>query len=87
MENSNGLLAQPSTDDAAADSAEAMAREGAKMLTEKAVESLPFGGKRLLTQTNGERMEKFVERLIAAAKGMPPSPSKDGSVTALSRGR
>eukprot|EP00268_Persea_americana_P051911 TRINITY_DN5772_c0_g1_i3.p1 TRINITY_DN5772_c0_g1~~TRINITY_DN5772_c0_g1_i3.p1 ORF type:complete len:405 (-),score=30.57 TRINITY_DN5772_c0_g1_i3:157-1371(-) len=57
-----------------------VAAAGKRMLEEKGVESLPFGGKRLLTETNGERMEKLVQRLVAAGKSLPPSPSKETAV-------
>lgn len=59
---------------------EEVSKAGKRMLGEKGVESLPFGGKRLLTETNGERIEKFVQRLVAAGKGLPPSPSKETAV-------
>ncbi|XP_030947466.1 probable inactive patatin-like protein 9 [Quercus lobata] len=64
---------------------------GAKMeevLNERGVESLPFGGKRLLTETNGERIESFVQRLVASGKtSLPPSPCKDSAVSPLTNGR
>ncbi|XP_050265687.1 probable inactive patatin-like protein 9 [Quercus robur] len=64
---------------------------GAKMeevLNERGVESLPFGGKRLLTETNGERIESFVQRLVASGKtSLPPSPCKDSAVSPLANGR
>ncbi|KAK7856785.1 probable inactive patatin-like protein 9 [Quercus suber] len=64
---------------------------GAKMeevLKERGVESLPFGGKRLLTETNGERIESFVQRLVASGKtSLPPSPCKDSAVSPLANGR
>ncbi|KAG9457382.1 hypothetical protein H6P81_001890 [Aristolochia fimbriata] len=50
--------------------------EGARVLKEKGMESLPFGGKRLVTESNGERIERFAERLVASGKSLPPSPSK-----------
>lgn len=83
---SNGLLTEGTErwmDEASTERVEMVRSAGRRMLGEKAVESLPFGGKRLLTETNGERMEKFVQRLVAAGKGLPPSPSKETSVTAL----
>ncbi|KAJ8440507.1 hypothetical protein Cgig2_022948 [Carnegiea gigantea] len=47
-------------------------------LKERGIESLTFGAKRLLTETNGERIESFVQRLIAAStkSSLPPSPYK-----------
>ncbi|XP_068659627.1 probable inactive patatin-like protein 9 [Aristolochia californica] len=53
----------------------------ARVLKEKGVESLPFGGKRLLKESNGERIERFVERLVASGKSLPPSPSKKPTTT------
>ncbi|MBA0591564.1 hypothetical protein Gorai_008576, partial [Gossypium raimondii] len=45
-----------------------------EVLKERGVESLPFGGKRLLTETNGNRIESFVQRLVASGKtSLPPS--------------
>ncbi|XP_077240210.1 PATATIN-like protein 9 [Tasmannia lanceolata] len=54
-------------------------RAGLRMLEEKGVESLPFGGKRLLAETNGERMERFVQQLVASRKVLPASPSKENN--------
>ncbi|XP_047337007.1 probable inactive patatin-like protein 9 [Impatiens glandulifera] len=48
------------------------------VLTEKGVETLPFGGKKLLTETNGERIGTFVQRLTDS---LPPSPCKEKAVT------
>ncbi|KHN10665.1 hypothetical protein glysoja_019096 [Glycine soja] len=46
-----------------------------KVLNERVLESLPFGGKRLLQETNGNRIESFVQRLVATGKtSLPPSP-------------
>ncbi|GMH27728.1 hypothetical protein Nepgr_029571 [Nepenthes gracilis] len=57
-----------------------------EVLNERGVESLPFGGKRLLTETNGQRIESFVQRLVASGRGsLPPSPPK--AVSALVDGR
>lgn len=54
------------------------------VLKERGTESLPFGGKRLLTETNGERIESFVQRLVASGKGsLPPSPCKETAVSPL----
>eukprot|EP00256_Glycine_max_P058666 XP_014626869.1 probable inactive patatin-like protein 9 [Glycine max] len=48
-----------------------------KVLNERVLESLPFGGKRLLQETNGNRIESFVQRLVATGKtSLPPSPCK-----------
>ncbi|CAL5353802.1 unnamed protein product [Camellia sinensis] len=56
--------------------------EGA--LKGRGTESLPFGGKRLLTETNGERIESFVQRLVASGKSsLPPSPCKETAVSPL----
>ncbi|KAG4135245.1 hypothetical protein ERO13_D08G204100v2 [Gossypium hirsutum] len=58
------------------------------ILKERGVESLPFGGKRLLTETNGERIECFVQRLVATGKSsLPPSPCKESAVSPLANGR
>ncbi|KAL5068212.1 hypothetical protein RYX36_019099 [Vicia faba] len=58
------------------------------VLKERGLESLPFGGKRLLTETNGNRIDSFVQRLVATGKPSPPfSPCKDSSVTTLANGR
>ncbi|GMI73821.1 PATATIN-like protein 9 [Hibiscus trionum] len=58
------------------------------VLKERGVESLPFGGKRLLTETNGERIECFVQRLVASGKtSVPPSPCKESAVSPLPNGR
>ncbi|KVI03946.1 probable inactive patatin-like protein 9 [Cynara cardunculus var. scolymus] len=59
-----------------------------EVLMERGVESLPFGGKRLLTETNGERIESFVQRLVASGRSsLPPSPCKDAAVSQLVNGR
>ncbi|XP_020213244.1 probable inactive patatin-like protein 9 [Cajanus cajan] len=51
--------------------------EEKKVLNERVLESLPFGGKRLLQETNGNRIESFVQRLVATGKtSLPPSPCK-----------
>ncbi|XP_042475162.1 probable inactive patatin-like protein 9 [Macadamia integrifolia] len=58
------------------------------ILEERGVESLPIGGKRLLTETNGQRIECFVQRLVASGKSsLPPSPSKEIAVSHLVNGR
>lgn len=58
------------------------------VLKESGVESLPFGGKRLLPETNGKRMEAFVQRLVASGRcSLPPSPCKYDVVTPLCKGR
>ncbi|WJX18623.1 putative inactive patatin-like protein 9 [Trifolium repens] len=59
-----------------------------EVLKERGLESLPFGGKRLLTETNGNRIDSFVQRLVATGKPSPPfSPCKDSAVTSLANGR
>ncbi|XP_043707291.1 probable inactive patatin-like protein 9 [Telopea speciosissima] len=59
------------------------------VLTERGVESLPFGGKRLLTETNGQRIENFVQRFVASSGkcSLPPSPCKETAVSPLASGR
>lgn len=37
---------------------------GDDLLKQKGVESLPFGGKRLLKHTNAHRIDAFVHRLL-----------------------
>lgn len=60
----------------------------AEVLKERGVESLPFGGKRLLTETNGQRIDSFVQRLVASGKtSLPPSPCKGSAVSPLANGR
>jgi patatin-like phospholipase/acyl hydrolase len=65
------------------------ARTKEKVLKERGVESLPFGGKRLLTETNGERIESFAQRLVDSGKAsLPSSPCKDlANVSPLANGR
>ncbi|XAR58543.1 hypothetical protein NMG60_11013979 [Bertholletia excelsa] len=65
------------------------ANEGiAPVLEQRAVESLPFGGKRLLTETNSQRIESFVQRLVASGKSsLPASPCKETAVSPLANGR
>lgn len=59
-----------------------------EVLMERGVESLPFGGKRLLTETNGQRIDSFVQRLVASGKSsLPPSPCKETAVSPLASGR
>ncbi|KAI3829679.1 hypothetical protein L1987_03807 [Smallanthus sonchifolius] len=60
-----------------------------EVLNERGVESLPFGGKRLLTETNGQRIENFVQRLVVASRtsSLPPSPCKSAAVSQLVNGR
>ncbi|PIN18245.1 Ca2+-independent phospholipase A2 [Handroanthus impetiginosus] len=59
-----------------------------EVLTERGVESLPFGGKRLLTETNGQRIGGFVQRLVASGRSsLPPSPCKETAVSPLVNGR
>ncbi|MCD9558856.1 putative inactive patatin-like protein 9 [Datura stramonium] len=56
-----------------------------EVLEERGVESLPFGGKRLLTETNGQRIGSFVQRLVKSS--LPPSPCKETAVNPLRNGR
>ena len=65
------------------------ARMKEKVLKERGVESLPFGGKRLLTETNGERIESFAQRLVDSGKAsLPSSPYKNlANVSPLANGR
>lgn len=57
-------------------------------LEERGVESLPFGGKRLLTETNGQRIGGLVQRLVATGRSsVPPSPCKEVAVSPLRNGR
>ncbi|KAL9247296.1 hypothetical protein vseg_020741 [Gypsophila vaccaria] len=58
-----------------------------KALKERGIESLTFGGKRLLAETNGDRIEGFVQRLVSASvkSSLPPSPYK--SLSPLLDGR
>ncbi|CAI9288589.1 unnamed protein product [Lactuca saligna] len=56
-----------------------------KLLNERGVETLPFGGKRLMTETNGQRIETFVQRLVGSS--LPPSPCKNTSVSQHVDGR
>ncbi|XP_047328698.1 probable inactive patatin-like protein 9 [Impatiens glandulifera] len=59
-----------------------------KVMKERGVETLPFGGKRLLTETNGQRIDGFVQRLVATGKSsLPPSPCKETAVNPLVNGR
>ncbi|CAL0320571.1 unnamed protein product [Lupinus luteus] len=62
--------------------------EEEEVLKERGVESLPFGGKQLLTETNGSRIESFVRSLVATGKtSTPSSPCKESAVTPLVKGR
>lgn len=59
-----------------------------EVIKERGVESLPFGGKRLMTETNGQRIENFVQRLVASGKSsLPPSPCRETAVSPLANGR
>ncbi|KAK4376278.1 hypothetical protein RND71_006955 [Anisodus tanguticus] len=58
---------------------------GPRVLEERGIESLPFGGKRLLTETNGQRIGSFVQRLVK--NSLPPSPCKETTVNPLTNGR
>ena len=56
-------------------------KAGERMLKERGLETLPFGGKRLLTETNGQRIEAFVQRLVASAGDNMDLPSSPSPVT------
>ncbi|KAF5731535.1 patatin-related family protein [Tripterygium wilfordii] len=60
-------------------------KEVEEVLKERGVESLPFGGKRLLTESNGERIGSFVQRLVVSGRStsLPPSPCKFTAVSPL----
>lgn len=59
-----------------------------EVMEAKGVESLPFGGKRLVAETNGERIAGFVQRLVASGRSsLPPSPCKETAVSPLANGR
>ncbi|KAG2260879.1 hypothetical protein Bca52824_080173 [Brassica carinata] len=60
-----------------------------ELLNERGVETAPFGGKRLLSETNGERIKSFVQRLVSSGKStsLPPSPCKESAVNPLAHGR
>ncbi|KAE8668832.1 putative inactive patatin-like protein 9 [Hibiscus syriacus] len=59
-----------------------------EVLNERGVESLPFGGKQLLAETNRQRIESFVQRLVASGKtSLPPSPHKESAVSPLAKDR
>ncbi|MED6159013.1 putative inactive patatin-like protein 9 [Stylosanthes scabra] len=67
---------------------EEVVEEKSEVLKERALESLPFGGKRLLTETNGNRIDSFVQRLVASGKPTPlSSPRKNSAVNPLVNGR
>ncbi|XP_051143373.1 probable inactive patatin-like protein 9 [Andrographis paniculata] len=56
--------------------------EAEEALDERGVESLPFGGKRLLAETNRERIGRFVQQLIVTGRSsLPPSPCKETAVS------
>ncbi|CAN6485469.1 unnamed protein product [Victoria cruziana] len=57
--------------------ASALMAAGERMLKEKAVESLPFGGKRVLADTNGQLLDKFAHALVESSRNkLITSPSK-----------
>ena len=59
-----------------------------EVLKQRGLESLPFGGKRLMKETNGERIDSFVKRLVASGKtSLPPSPCKESALRPPSNGR
>ncbi|KAK9734541.1 hypothetical protein RND81_04G146700 [Saponaria officinalis] len=49
-----------------------------EVLKERGIESTAFGAKRLLSETNADRIESFVQRLVNASpkSSLPPSPHK-----------
>ncbi|ERN12661.1 probable inactive patatin-like protein 9 isoform X1 [Amborella trichopoda] len=71
----NGFSASKEVD-ASVNGVIALVSAGEGMLREKAVETLPLGGKRLLTETNGQRLDSFAKRLVESTKAVPLSPSK-----------
>ncbi|XP_028762194.1 probable inactive patatin-like protein 9 [Neltuma alba] len=61
-----------------------LGRTREEVLKERGLESLAFGGKRLLKESNEERIDSFVQRLVASGKSsLPPSPCKHSAVTPL----
>ncbi|XP_071721041.1 probable inactive patatin-like protein 9 [Rutidosis leptorrhynchoides] len=58
-----------------------------EVLKERGIETLSFGGKRLLKQSNGEIIESFVQKLIVSGTSLPPSPCKNIAVSQLVNGR
>ncbi|KAJ0977493.1 hypothetical protein J5N97_012967 [Dioscorea zingiberensis] len=58
---------------------------GERMLSEKGLETLPFGGKRLLKETNGELIEAFVHRLgVSQGDGKDSASPLSGWMTTVS---
>ncbi|KAF8401683.1 hypothetical protein HHK36_012629 [Tetracentron sinense] len=61
------------------------------VMKERGAESLPFGEKRLLTETNGQRIdsiEGFVQRPVVSGKSnLPPSQCKEAAVSPPASGR
>lgn len=63
------------------------------VLKERGLETSSFGGKRLLTETNGQRIESFAQRLVASSSrascgSLPPGPGEEESaVSTLPDGR
>ncbi|ERM97140.1 hypothetical protein AMTR_s00126p00094960 [Amborella trichopoda] len=53
----------------------AMVEAGERMLSERSTESLPFGSKKLKSQTNAESLDAFARKIVAIAKSPPPSLS------------
>lgn len=61
-----------------------LGRTREEVLKERGLESLAFGGKRLLKESNEQRIDSFVQRLVASGKSsLPPSPCKHSAVTPL----
>ncbi|CAK9309990.1 unnamed protein product [Citrullus colocynthis] len=68
--------------------ANGLVEEEGEVLKERGVETLPFGGKRLLTESNGQRIESFVQRLVASGRSsLPPSPCKNLAAVSPLSGR
>ncbi|KAK6913913.1 Patatin-like phospholipase domain [Dillenia turbinata] len=55
------------------------------ILAETGVESLPMWGKRVLTESNASRIERFVHKLVNKTS-LPPPPHKNSDVTPLHAG-
>ncbi|KAF3773584.1 putative inactive patatin-like protein 9 [Nymphaea thermarum] len=57
-------------------SVKAFLNAGEKMLQEKSMESLPFGGKKLAAQPNCDRLDAFAQKVVAAGK-RPPTGARN----------
>ncbi|KAH9294259.1 hypothetical protein KI387_040538, partial [Taxus chinensis] len=55
----------PEMDDPSPSNVKNLLEISEKMLSEKSMESVPFGGKRLLSETNAQHLEWFAEQLVA----------------------